>query len=58
MRRREWKWEGPEAPTVLRDRFFDHFDALAKEKTPRLERYRHLMELVKLQLFYLAFTFI
>jgi hypothetical protein len=58
MKRLEWKWEAPETPTVLRDRFFDHFDALRNEKTPRLDRYRHLMELVKLQLFYLAFTFI
>jgi len=53
----EWKWEAPKTSTALRDRFFEHFDALRK-KTPRLERYRRLMQLIKPQLFNLAFTFI
>jgi len=55
---RAWKWESPETSTALRDKFFHHFEALRRKKTRRLERYRHLMQLIKLQLFYLAFTFV
>jgi hypothetical protein len=58
MKQLEWKWEAPKTSKALKDRFFEHFDALCKKKMPRLERYRHLTQLIKLQLFYLAFTFI
>ena len=57
MKQLKWEWEAPMTSTALRDRYFNHFDALRNENTPRPERYLHLMQLVKLQLFYLAFTF-
>lgn len=57
-KRRAWAWEAPKTPELLKDRFLAHFEALQREETERVELYEHLMQLLKFQLFYLAFTFV
>lgn len=52
-----WKWEAPGGFAALRDQFVEQFRIFRSDKTSRMERYTQLMILIKLQLFFLAFTF-